>query len=286
VSNNYGIYLQDSSNITVRGNLDVNDWVGICLQNSGNVVVEDNVVVDAEKALSLYEASGNRIEGNTLNSSVYGIRLFNSNLNMIFHNNLINNDEQADVINSYENVWDTGLEGNFWSDHVKVDANKDGIEDSPCAVEGSDGDRYPLMGTFHSFRISSEDDSCVTVVTNSSLLSFVFENQSGTIRLIVDGSDDTYGFCRMSIPKSVVEPSVEVIIDGGLTQVLDANYSLHSDSSNTWIFFAFHLSSHEIIIVPEYWPLILSLALVSAIAWYPLLRKMRKDGERISPVEY
>lgn len=286
MSNNYGIYLQDSSNITIRGNLDANDWVGICLQNSGIVAVEDNVVMDAEKALSLYEASSNRIEGNMLNSSSYGIRLFNSNLNFIFHNNFINNDEQADVINSYENVWDNGLEGNFWSDHAQVDANKDGIADSSCAVNGSDVDRYPLMGIFHSFSISSEDDSCVTIVTNSSLLSFVFENQSGTIRLIVDGSNDTYGFCRMSIPKKIIEPNVEVIIDGGLIQVLDANFTLHSDSSNTWIFFAFHLSSHEIVIVPECWPLILFFALLSTITWYPLLRKMRKDGKRISAVEY
>lgn len=279
--NNYGIYFQDSSNDTVRGNWDVGDWVGICLQNSNDVVVEDNVVVDAEKALSLYEASSNTIEGNTLNSSLYGIRLFNSNLNTIFHNNLINNDEQADVINSHGNSWDNGLEGNFWSDHTQSDANKDGIEDSPYAVNGGDNDRYPLMGTFHSFRISSEDDSWVTVITNSSLLSFAFEPQNGTIRLVVNGSNDTYGFCRMSIPNSVMEPNVEVFIDGGLTQVLYANYSLYTDSHDNWIYFAFHDSSHEIIVVPETWPLMLPLALISATALYLLLKKTRIRRESI-----
>jgi hypothetical protein len=97
----------------------------------------------------------------------------------------------------------------------------------------------------------------------------------------VNGSDDTYGFCRMSIPNSVMEPNVEVIIDGGLTQVLYANYSLHRDSHDNWIYFAFHDSSHEIIVVPESWPLMLPLALVSATALYLVLKKrIRRESVR------
>jgi parallel beta-helix repeat protein len=276
VDNNYGICLQDSSNDTVEDNRDMSDWVGICLQDSSNVAVKNNVVTDAEKALSLYEANNNRIEGNTLNSSLYGIRLFNSNLNIIFHNNMIGNNEQADLVNSYENVWDNDLEGNFWNERTQSDANKDGLDDNPYTVNGNDSDRYPLIGTFHSYEVSSEKDSYVTVVTNSSILSFSLDNQNRTIKLTVDGSNDTYGFCRMSIPKNLVGPNVEVIIDGGLTQVLYANYSLYSDSSNNWIYFAFPHSSHDIIIVPESWLPTLYLALMSSTALYPLIRKARR----------
>jgi parallel beta-helix repeat protein len=275
IDNNYGICIQDSTNITAIDNQGLNDWVAICLQNSSNVVVVGNTVSGAEKALSLYESSGNSIVGNTLSESLYGIRLFDSNMNTVFHNNIINNDEQADVINSYENTWDNGLEGNFWSDYAQSDTNKDGLGDSPYAINGSDSDQFPLMGIFHSFRIDPEDNSCVTLVTNSSLLSFSFDNQSRTITLVVEGSNDTSGFCRMSIPESVIEPTVEVVIDGGLTQVLDANYSLHNDGSNAWIYFAFHHSSHEITVIPEYRPLVFCLAVISPAVCCLLLKKRR-----------
>jgi hypothetical protein len=183
---------------------------------------------------------------------------------------------QADLVNSYENVWDNDLEGNFWNERTQSDANKDGLDDNPYTVNGNDSDRYPLIGTFHSYEVSSEKDSYVTVVTNSSILSFSLDNQNRTIKLTVDGSNDTYGFCRMSIPKNLVGPNVEVIIDGGLTQVLYANYSLYSDSSNNWIYFAFPHSSHDIIIVPESWLPTLYLALMSSTALYPLIRKARR----------
>jgi len=279
--NNYGIYLQDSSNDTVKDNTDVGDWVGIGLQDSWDIVVKSNVAMDAEKGLSLYQAYSNRIEENTFRNSLFGIRLFNSNLNTFFHNNLVNNDRQADLINSFENIWDNGLEGNFWSEHTARDANKDGIGDNSYNVSDDNHDRYPLMGTFSSYGIESQNDSYVTVVTNSSILNFAFDNQSRSIRLTVEGSNGTYGFCRMSIPKNVVEPNIEIIIDGGLTPVLHANYSLNSDSLNTWIYFAFHHSKHEIAVVPEFLPLIMSLVLILETLGILLFRKRRCEVNRL-----
>jgi parallel beta-helix repeat protein len=266
----------------VKDNTDVGDWVGIGLQDSWDIVVKSNVAIDAEKGLSLYQAYGNRIEENTFRNSLFGIRLFSSNLNTFFHNNLVNNDRQADLINSFENVWDNGLEGNFWSEHTARDANKDGIGDNSYNVSDDNHDRYPLMGTFSSYRIESKNDSYVTVVTNSSILNFAFDNQSRSIRLTVEGSNGTYGFCRMSIPKNVVEPNIEIIIDGGLTPVLNANYSLSSDSLDTWIYFAFHHSKHEITVVPEFLPLIMSLVLILETLGILLFRKRRCRFNRLN----
>jgi parallel beta-helix repeat protein len=271
--NNYGIYLQDSSNDTVKDNIDVGDWVGIGLQDSWGIIVKSNVAMNAEKGLSLYQTYSNRIEENTFCNSLFGIRLFNSNLNTFFHNNIVNNDRQADLINSFENVWDNGLEGNFWSENIAWDANRDGIGDNSYNVSDDNHDRYPLMGTFSSYRIESENDSYVTVITNSSILNFAFETRSRSIRLTVEGSNGTYGFCRMIIPKNVVEPNIEIIIDDGLTPVLNANCSLNNDSLNTWIYFAYHQSKHEISVVPEFLPLIMSLSLILGTLGILLFRK-------------
>jgi parallel beta-helix repeat protein len=265
----------------VRNNTDVGDWVGIGLQDSWDIVVKSNVAMDAEKGLSLYQTYSNRIEENTFRNSLFGIRLFNSNLNTFFHNNLVNNDQQADLINSFENVWDNGVEGNFWSEHTARDANKDGIGDNSYSVSDDNHDRYPLMGTFSSYRIEPRNDSYVMVVTNSSILNFAFETQSRTIKLTVEGANDTYGFCRMSIPKNVVEPNIEIIIDGGLTPVLHANYSLNSDSLNTWIYFAFYHSKHEITVVPEFLPLIMSLVFILETLGVLLFRKRRRKVNRL-----
>ena len=277
MANNYGIYLQESSNDTVEGNVDVGDWVGIGLQDSSGIEVKSNVLTDSEKGLSLYQTHNCRIKENTLRNSLFGIRLFSSNLNTFFHNNIVDNDLQVDLINSIGNIWDNGLEGNFWSDHSAPDSNRDGIGDSSYNTS-SGRDRFPLMGKFSSYKIEPEDDSYVTVVTNSSILKVDFESQPRLIRLTVDGPNGTYGFCRMNIPNSVVEPKIEVIVDSGLTPVLYANYSLHSDGANTWIYFAYQHSKHEITVMPELLPLAMFLALVVGALGILMLRNRRRTN--------
>lgn len=87
----------------------------------------------------------NTINGNNISkSNGYGIYITkNCNNNLFFHNNLIDND-----INAYDeciNQWDNGYEGNYWSDYNGVDADKDGIGDTPYNIDGGDNqDQYPL----------------------------------------------------------------------------------------------------------------------------------------------
>jgi parallel beta-helix repeat protein len=275
MANNYGVYLQNSSNDTVEGNADVGDWVGIGLQDSSSIVVKRNLAADAEKGFSLYQTYNSRIEENTFRNSLFGIRLFNSNLNMFFHNNVIDNDLQVDLINSIGNVWDNGMEGNFWNDHITLDLNRDGVGDSSYTIS-NDLDRFPLMGNFSSYKLEQENESIVTIVTNSSIVNVAFETQLRLIRLTVEGPNDTDGFCRMKIPRHVVEPRIEVMIDGGLTQVLYANYSVHSDNANTWIYFAYKHSEHDVTIIPEFLPLTLFLASVLGVTSAFILRNRRR----------
>jgi parallel beta-helix repeat protein len=143
---NYGLYLQESNNNTITGNRCMNDWVGVTLQDSGNNVVEGNIAKDCEKGISLYGADNNSLKRNMLQNNLYGIRLSSSNVNAIFHNNLVENTQQVDVISSYQNAWDNGCEGNYWSNYNGSDLDNDGVGDSYLPWEGLDS--YPLVASY------------------------------------------------------------------------------------------------------------------------------------------
>lgn len=143
---NYGIYLQESNNNTITGNRCTNDWVGVTLQDSNNDAIEDNVAKDCEKGISLYGADNNSLKRNMLQNNLYGIRLSSSNVNAIFHNNLVENTHQVDLISSYQNAWDNGCEGNYWSDYNGSDLDNDGVGDSYLPWEGLDS--YPLIASY------------------------------------------------------------------------------------------------------------------------------------------
>lgn len=270
---NYGIYLQDSNNNTIDNSNCSDNWVGICLQNSNHNIVKNNAATSCEKGISLYEASNNSLEGNTALNNLYGIRLFSSSLNEVFHNNLVENTEHVGLVNSYQNTWDNGFEGNFWSNYTGSDANQDGLGETPQFIDNDNLDNYPLMGTYHSFNVcQNESFYDVAVVSNSTILGLTFENTNSTIRITVNGTDGTYGFCRIRIPHALMNSELTVMIDDGRTEVLCPNYDLRNDSSSTWIYFAYQHSTHEIIVVPEFPSAALLFTLVATALWCWLIK--------------
>jgi len=275
--NNYGIYLQDSTGNVIDNNRCLRNWVGICLQDSNYNFVENNTAENGEKGISLYKAHNNNLRGNTFVNNLYGIRFYSSYSNEVFHNNLIENFEQVDLIISYQNVWDNGFEGNFWSNYVGSDINRDGLGDIHQIIDDSNGDHFPLSGVFQDFSAYYEKDfHHVAVISNSTILNFVFEATKNTIRLTVNGTDETYGFCRISIPHILVEPEITVIIDNGSTEALYPNLTLHDDGFRRWIYVAYQHSTHEIVIIPEFWPLAFLLILMLSTLMLPFIKKTPK----------
>jgi parallel beta-helix repeat protein len=124
---NSGVYLSSSSDNIICGNYIANNSDGIFFNDSPNNTITGNIIA-ANKGRGIYFPSW----------------VSPSNNNTIYHNNFVNNTYQVSSSGSM-NVWDNGVEGNYWSDYTGQDLNGDGIGDTPYTIDESNQDRYPLM---------------------------------------------------------------------------------------------------------------------------------------------
>lgn len=129
----YGIYLANSDNNNILGN-------NINLNNHGIRIGSE------EKNIFQSISSNNTIVENAISNNNIGISIYEGDLNYIFHNNLIDNTQNAydEGANTWYNL--TLGEGNYWDDYAGEDNNGDGIGDTPYDITGgSNQDLYPLM---------------------------------------------------------------------------------------------------------------------------------------------
>jgi len=170
-----GVALEGLSVINARGGF--LGYSGIMVYSSSNII-RNNSITLCDKGIELYEADSNLIEANIIedndDNGIYllsgcdentirgnrisrnggdGIHVYESNRNMIFSNIIADNigDDAYDDYNATElgtgdvNRWDDGSKGNYYSDNLCTDSNRDGICDSPYGIPGGDCiDRYPL----------------------------------------------------------------------------------------------------------------------------------------------
>jgi len=284
----FGIYLNYSSNNNLAGNTASNNSIGIVLLSSSNnnVLIGNTVSSNKYYGIDLSFSSNNTITGNNAsnNGEIYGVGIIldfkcNNNVltgntvsgnyvginhhvssnNTLFHNNFINNTQQISSANS-TNIWDNGVEGNYWSNYTGVDSNNDGIGDTPHAIDANNTDNYPLMGMFYRSGFwGGAPESTVTLVSNSTVSNFdvIFviepENMRTRAHILFNVTGEIgYGFCRLCIPKGLMAPPYTVIIDNGETPVLHYNETVFDNSSHRWIYFTYQHSTHKVEIISEF----------------------------------
>jgi parallel beta-helix repeat protein len=128
------------SNCTFSNNTD-----GIhCYFSSMNQIL-GNTLDRNDTAIWLDASNKNELIGNYVSESYMGIYLnFGSEANYVVGNAFVDNLHHAHTDDP--NAWDDGAAGNYWEGHDAIDADEDGIWDSPYMIT-SDGDQdnFPLV---------------------------------------------------------------------------------------------------------------------------------------------
>ena len=247
-----GVYLVGAlKNVISGNNITSNTLLGVGLYgSSNNSICFNTILANGGDGVRLdYSSNYNSVLGNSIgNNNVLGIYIDSSLGNIFYHNNLRNNTNQVHVDAPLSgNIWDDGAEGNYWSNYAGADLNSDGVGDVPFVIAVNNTDHYPLMGTVSSFR--SQSGETIVVFSNSTVKNFEYSVLERKISLDVEGAYGTFGFCNIVIPHDMINPAyLQVVIDNGLTPVLQLKTNLRDNSTHRWVYFAYTHSTHTIVI--------------------------------------
>lgn len=214
-NNNKGIFLYASSHNSIVGNSITNNNYGISLcphvnsyyyefvPSTYNIIFGNNITnnsygidICGYGLMGAITPGYNIISGNNVTNNGCGISLSGSSSNKFYHNNFIDNGCQ--VCNSVPppaNTWDDGYPsgGNYWSNYTGVDANGDGIGDTPYVIDASNKDNYPLINPYRAPVIETRymrgDQHTVNGLTTYKLST----TQSNTAKSTSNGYMGPYG---------------------------------------------------------------------------------------------
>lgn len=127
--NRAGLALMFSRNLKVKNNVAVNNTeYGILFRDVQASDIENNFISGAEKGLFLYNSLYNNIIGNIIENNLIGAHVWAGSVrNNVSGNYFIFNRIQVKYVGAYDVEWN----GNYWSDYVGADLDRDGIGDTP-----------------------------------------------------------------------------------------------------------------------------------------------------------
>ena len=275
-----------TQNHLLQNNIIINNTYGIDVWGCRNVTILQNTIINSSEIginliCSPYQpperrgSYDNLICCNDIIGNKVGIYLLGEN-NKFYHNNFFNNSENVQVyhVSYYENDWDNGYPsgGNYWDNYAHVDiyngpyqnvTGSDGIGDEPYTLDANNRDSYPLMGIFYDFEVEWDDDKFhIEVVSNVTIsnpeILIMLDHLPPYlpvgqlfIRFFAEDTINATKFCRVTIPRVILNGTYTVLIDFEEVPVREIP---NSNSTHVYLYFVYQHSKqeHEIIIVPEF----------------------------------
>jgi len=273
--NKNGLWLYDSPNNTISWNIITNNDWGIRIQGTyptyapNNKVCGNTIENNNEYGIIIIDSVDNSIYGNNITNNECGIHIpgfMEITNNIIHHNNFINNTEQASVpgwwhmivfeehwVPPPSNFWDDGKEGNYWSNYLTRYPNATETDSfiwsTPYNISDNNQDNYPLTAPIYLFDAGTWEwtQYNVYVVSNSTVSDFSFNPDEGALlRFDVEGEDGTTGFCRVIIPKNLLDT------EGNWVVIVDVNSvtpTVNEDANNTYLYFTYQHSTKTVEII-------------------------------------
>jgi parallel beta-helix repeat protein len=116
--------------------------------SNNNNFISNNVSYNLNNGFRLDNSVNNNFTGNNMfNNGNFGIEILSAgNDSLIIYNNITGNNINAQD-NGINNQWNNTAHGNYWSDYLGSDNDKNGIGDTPYDVPPGGGsiDNYPII---------------------------------------------------------------------------------------------------------------------------------------------
>jgi len=279
-------YWVDKVNLTVPA-----DAGFVALVNCTGITAKNLSLSKNGQGILLAYTRDSRIVENNIANNEYGIYLYSSSNNAIYHNSVANNSKQAYVYDS-TNTWNDTVEGNQWSDYAGIDFDQDGIGDNAYVIDTNNTDNHPLMGKYYtSTVVQNGTEYNIHVVSNSTVRDIALLQWLTTpnqylqpgqtyIRLSLARETNTTGFCRIAIPRTLLNGSPYIVLVDW--HEVPARELPESTSSEAYIYFTSQHSEHEAIIIPEF-PSIPTLTVLLVLTTLTVLGlKLLEDRKKFS----
>ena len=151
------VALVECSGITAKNlNLSCNGQ-GIVLASTTDSLIMQNNMTDNIHGIYLCNSLENTVDSNNITRNVAnGIYIYYSQNNRFFNNNFISNTNPVYDVGDQLNIWDNGVEGNYWSNYEEkypnaTELDNSGIWNKPYSINRNNQDNYPLVNTIPEF---------------------------------------------------------------------------------------------------------------------------------------
>ncbi|MFX0029395.1 MAG: nitrous oxide reductase family maturation protein NosD [Candidatus Hermodarchaeota archaeon] len=236
----------DSTFNNITGNIIRNCDLAILLHSSGENTVSQNTLFNNEVAIRS-GGNGNKLLENNINYNKNGIdaaalnNIVSSNFitnnyqfgifieipgvkqNTFYNNTFIGNAKHA-VDNGQNNKWNFNSIGNYWDNYTGVDANDDGIGDTPMKILGDslNYDNFPIWWDPPTIQIHNPYENQIFGLTPPNFTISIVEGIADTVWYTLDNGEKEY---INSLTGNISQEAWDMVEEGQAKIIFYANDS-------------------------------------------------------------